>query len=383
MDFKDRIEPFLTSDDPIILDFVTHTLHDYPNVSEEWIERLVDEAVQNEEKASSILTFLRVDPMHEEVAEMLVQGVNHASKGTRNLFLHLVYELVPDMALKHRNEISSNLTKDYWELYEILVNGSEKDVRKVYDNILHKLEDEGAYSSTLYRQAKKVAYTLVKNGWVTEDEIERELEENLKQEWFHYNGILAVYMIGLLKMDTYIHKLVPLLVSDEDILLEEVAATLISLQSDKVVEAVVPYLLKEESNIFAASIVENIKTDYAVDVLRNAYHQVHDDDGDSRAIIIEALIHHLSPVAEPEINEYVSKRPSSFFVEIERLAYSYYKIMGFDHPLLNEWTDTIQNKGNEEHEAEDIPNQLIRVERVGRNDPCLCGSGKKYKKCCG
>ncbi|MAM95947.1 YchJ family protein [Parvibaculum sp.] len=24
-----------------------------------------------------------------------------------------------------------------------------------------------------------------------------------------------------------------------------------------------------------------------------------------------------------------------------------------------------------------------RVEKVGRNDPCSCGSGKKYKKCCG
>jgi SEC-C motif domain protein len=23
------------------------------------------------------------------------------------------------------------------------------------------------------------------------------------------------------------------------------------------------------------------------------------------------------------------------------------------------------------------------AEKVGRNDPCLCGSGKKYKKCCG
>ena len=23
------------------------------------------------------------------------------------------------------------------------------------------------------------------------------------------------------------------------------------------------------------------------------------------------------------------------------------------------------------------------VKRVGRNDPCPCGSGKKYKKCCG
>jgi len=24
-----------------------------------------------------------------------------------------------------------------------------------------------------------------------------------------------------------------------------------------------------------------------------------------------------------------------------------------------------------------------KSERVGRNDPCPCGSGKKYKKCCG
>jgi len=26
---------------------------------------------------------------------------------------------------------------------------------------------------------------------------------------------------------------------------------------------------------------------------------------------------------------------------------------------------------------------LVRDEKVGRNDPCPCGSGKKYKKCCG
>ncbi|MGD9857709.1 MAG: SEC-C metal-binding domain-containing protein [Planctomycetaceae bacterium] len=24
-----------------------------------------------------------------------------------------------------------------------------------------------------------------------------------------------------------------------------------------------------------------------------------------------------------------------------------------------------------------------REVKVGRNDPCPCGSGKKYKKCCG
>lgn len=29
-------------------------------------------------------------------------------------------------------------------------------------------------------------------------------------------------------------------------------------------------------------------------------------------------------------------------------------------------------------------NPVIRNEpKIGRNDPCLCGSGLKYKKCCG
>lgn len=32
----------------------------------------------------------------------------------------------------------------------------------------------------------------------------------------------------------------------------------------------------------------------------------------------------------------------------------------------------------------DIPKPKTRhVEKIGRNDPCPCGSGKKYKKCCG
>ena len=26
---------------------------------------------------------------------------------------------------------------------------------------------------------------------------------------------------------------------------------------------------------------------------------------------------------------------------------------------------------------------IAHVEKIGRNDPCPCGSGKKYKKCCG
>ena len=37
------------------------------------------------------------------------------------------------------------------------------------------------------------------------------------------------------------------------------------------------------------------------------------------------------------------------------------------------------------HGGEEAPKkkQPVRVTKVGRNDPCPCGSGLKYKKCCG
>ena len=28
-------------------------------------------------------------------------------------------------------------------------------------------------------------------------------------------------------------------------------------------------------------------------------------------------------------------------------------------------------------------NSMPKKQKIGRNDPCPCGSGKKYKKCCG
>ncbi|MGA2661047.1 MAG: SEC-C metal-binding domain-containing protein, partial [Verrucomicrobiota bacterium] len=29
------------------------------------------------------------------------------------------------------------------------------------------------------------------------------------------------------------------------------------------------------------------------------------------------------------------------------------------------------------------PQPFVRQPKIGRNDPCPCGSGKKYKNCCG
>ncbi|MGI6623129.1 MAG: SEC-C domain-containing protein [Clostridiaceae bacterium] len=52
-----------------------------------------------------------------------------------------------------------------------------------------------------------------------------------------------------------------------------------------------------------------------------------------------------------------------------------YELAEWDSLLSLEERLQIRKKFNEDHRA--VSN------KVGRNDPCPCGSGKKYKKCCG
>ena len=55
----------------------------------------------------------------------------------------------------------------------------------------------------------------------------------------------------------------------------------------------------------------------------------------------------------------------------------------------NGWSYTIALEPDKPENIEDLEILLnplktkVAEEKVGRNDPCPCNSGKKYKKCCG
>lgn len=51
---------------------------------------------------------------------------------------------------------------------------------------------------------------------------------------------------------------------------------------------------------------------------------------------------------------------------------------------MNEWSNIFTDEQRKHIKKEyNKSKQVIVGEKVGRNDPCPCGSGKKYKKCCG
>lgn len=51
---------------------------------------------------------------------------------------------------------------------------------------------------------------------------------------------------------------------------------------------------------------------------------------------------------------------------------------------LSEWDGILSQQRREEIEKEYKKSKtIVKGDKIGRNDPCPCGSGKKYKKCCG
>ena len=51
---------------------------------------------------------------------------------------------------------------------------------------------------------------------------------------------------------------------------------------------------------------------------------------------------------------------------------------------LPEWNDIFDEETQKRlYKEQKRSTTIVKGERIGRNDPCPCGSGKKYKKCCG
>jgi SWIM/SEC-C metal-binding protein len=77
------------------------------------------------------------------------------------------------------------------------------------------------------------------------------------------------------------------------------------------------------------------------------------------------------------------KRPAIVQVQTEKRAGEIKKLCE-----KNSWFVEVNINPDEPEDVTAVdqllnPPEPLSVEKVGRNDPCPCGSGKKYKQCCG
>ncbi|HCX65441.1 MAG TPA: SEC-C domain-containing protein [Eubacteriaceae bacterium] len=71
-------------------------------------------------------------------------------------------------------------------------------------------------------------------------------------------------------------------------------------------------------------------------------------------------------------------------IDFEKLYFNMHAVPAPWLYELEQWNNIFdENKRAEIAKAYRRSKTVVKEEKVGRNEPCPCGSGKKYKKCCG
>jgi hypothetical protein len=86
-----------------------------------------------------------------------------------------------------------------------------------------------------------------------------------------------------------------------------------------------------------------------------------------------------NPIEDMEANTKVNlgfDKEKLFYNMVEAKANWLYELPAWDSLLTEE-------KRKELYWEQKKSNTIVKDKKIGRNDPCPCGSGKKYKMCCG
>lgn len=71
-------------------------------------------------------------------------------------------------------------------------------------------------------------------------------------------------------------------------------------------------------------------------------------------------------------------------IDIDKLYYNMLEAKADYLYNLAQWDDILdEEKRKEITKKQRSARTVVKEAKIGRNDPCPCGSGKKYKKCCG
>lgn len=86
----------------------------------------------------------------------------------------------------------------------------------------------------------------------------------------------------------------------------------------------------------------------------------------------------------PVLDEVETESDFHLEIDFEKLYWNMLAVPAEWLFTLPQWEGILSEERREEiYKKFRNRNTIVKDKKIGRNDPCPCGSGKKYKKCCG
>ena len=297
--------------------------------------------------------------------------------------LRILSKLETDMILSHQDLLKPFANQYYLQNLQEIKNLDTEGLWNEFGEVMNSLEEK--HDAAIYSYGKRIVQELILRGEIAQWELENRLRTNLNEHgYLDYAGICDIYMAGEIRSESVIPDLVSILDRNEgDFALEEAVDALIKIGTEAVIAEVEKVALNDPAYFFTIGILAKIKTKKAEQLLLHLFDQ--STIPTAKTLIADALCQHLSVDAIPKVYKFIQEGYDSTVLDLEESLYVNIVLNDDPHPDRMNLKHSLEEKDQLHKEREAKINQLsisIQANKVGRNDPCPCGSGKKYKKCC-
>jgi hypothetical protein len=214
--------------------------------------------------------------------------------------------------------------------------------------------------------------------------------------------LCAVRLAGELRLQDAIPAIVALHEEPDDWIFEEGHRALAKIGGDRVVEEFARCypMAGVDLRSSAASILEDIHSDLSIETCLRLF-ETEQDHHIRCSLLQSALMNFATDGIQPARQLILTTPLDPDVLEVRSDLLATCKVMGETLPEFEEWNSTAKNdmefrrnwyRNNvldvdgfdiTDEEVNEPPlDTIVRSGHVGRNDPCPCGSGKKFKKCC-
>ncbi|WP_157950838.1 SEC-C metal-binding domain-containing protein [Peribacillus acanthi] len=385
--FLERMEQALLNEDQFVQQYAVRILKDsYLLKTDTLLTALkgVDIGLKNKNRVT-ILPHIDFLPISEAGLKEIIKRFESEPKlENKHWYAKLLLNASTNLLLSYRNELPEYINRGFLESLEKMKSLDNKQLSLELIELAQYL-DENGHQPENFSLAKRMMDELLSRGENLDVKLENGLQSKLNQNNFlSFEGIFMIYLIGELRNENMITELVDILCQVDDYLAhEEAMKALIKIGTDAVVNQVEQIAFNENSYFYTIDILGKIKSKSAHEALLRLFS--HTTNKSIQTLIADALCQHLSVEAIPLVENMLQNGYDKSLLDLEEPLYVNLILNKIDKPYLN---NLRMNLLAEDRRLEDLQQHMVAAppagikETVGRNDPCPCGSGKKYKKCC-
>ncbi|WP_308216577.1 SEC-C metal-binding domain-containing protein [Pseudalkalibacillus decolorationis] len=309
----------------------------------------------------------------------------------------------PTLLATFLEEIQLRLSKESYETILKRIEFTKQDTDLLWDELL-RFGDEarGKYINDFnYKYGKYLAWELARRNDLSSDQILDQFESYNPDTYRGYSNIYLAFIFGERRIEEAIPALIEWLAYEFEA--EIAAEALPKIGSKKTIGLIKEQFIKRNDfgfNMFASSVLANLKCEEAEQAIIELLDDEELDDITAITALADGLCKLISTKGIPNVKQYIDDEYyDPGYLPLKQSLYATCVISGYELSELPQWKQDFQEK-SQSRNGTDHPmfdhadpmfsetafqpqSPIVNENKVGRNEPCPCGSGKKYKKCCG